>query len=496
MVYKTEKEVHHVICPNCHTEQYQHKFCNHCGENLQKLQEDGAQNKEAQLEVKNESVKSSNLVKEKLNIRKQTLQFTWNVDKLVLGKSMAMPLGVLTVMVVLAAIVAPLLNGSRIIKDYMYLFFTSTLHIGEQAAISLLSVMKLSMFDVLLAMHGGTINGTIWEDTGITPTTFVFQLPIILAIVFTITIVAVAFSVLKKFLHVSPMQKLVIVGVSAVVYSFVLIILLQILKPTYTINNYTFDVSYSMIGILFNSFMIVCIAGFIGFGPWKETNGEAKWLTVLQPLKRFFLTLLFLEAFISILMIITWFFTNPATLMAQPMSSPGTMWFVYRHDPLFYLLLPNIVLAEQLYAIGGTWQITTPLLGELIQVSNPFSINILTGSETVGLENAAAWTENIDSARFVWHPFALLLAFIYTVVKLPQKAAVMTKVYHGLAIAVLFGLLANWLTINFESQLGEGFAGFNALQVFVSTAIVVGIIYVVVFYVQKGLWKKRIGEES
>src|SRR5690606_869196 len=114
-------------------EQYQHKFCNHCGENLQKLQEEAP----AHPEVEKESVKSSNLVKEKLVKRKQSLQFTWNVDKLVLGKSMAIPLGVLTVMVVLAAIVAPLLNGSRILKDYMYLFFTSTLQIGEQAAISL-----------------------------------------------------------------------------------------------------------------------------------------------------------------------------------------------------------------------------------------------------------------------------------------------------------------------------------------------------------------------
>ncbi|WP_102028866.1 hypothetical protein [Salirhabdus sp. Marseille-P4669] len=490
-----------MICPSCHTEQHSNKFCNTCGENLQTVQQAQSKDRENTQE-NNERIeqKTTNLVnkQKKKEKNKPPIQFTWNLDNVTLAKGVGIPVGSLVVFVLLSAILAPLLNGSRVIKDYIFLFFTSTLQLGEQVAISLLSTMKLTMFDVLLAMHGGTMKGTVWEDGGRDPLTeFTFQFPVILAIIATITLLAVAFYFLKRFIKATPMQKLAIVGISALIYSFVLILVLQIMKPTYVSNEHALEVSFSGFGVLVKAFLIVCMAGLIGFGPWKLKDSEkGKWFTVLQPLKTFFITLLFLEAFICILMIVTWLFTNPATLMAQPISSPGTMWFIYRNDPLFYLLLPNIVLAEQLYAIGGTWQITTPLLGELIQVSNPFSINILTGSNAIGMENAASWTDGVNSARFVWHPFALLIAFIYAATKLPQNVPVMTKVYHGVGVAAVVTLLANWLTISFKNRSTEGIAGFNAFQVFLCAAIVIGLVYVAYVYLPNVISKKRVGEET
>lgn len=477
-----------MICPNCQTEQYNHKFCNRCGQNLHKLRE----------EEKSIEHESTNLAEKEEKVKKKKqFQMKWNIDNPTLVKGISFPLGSLVFLVLLAAILAKLLNGSRMIKDYIFLFFTETLQLGEQVAISLLSTMKLTLFDLLLAMHGGTMKGTIWEGSGSPIFQFTFQFPVILAILVTIVIVALAFYLLKRYITVSPVQKLAIIGISAVVYSVIVIIILHIVKPAYSIHDTAFQVSFSAFSIFINSILIFCIAGLIGFGPWKAANSEkGQWLTVLQPLKTFFLTLLLLEVFICILMVSAWLLTNPATLMAQPMVSPGSMWFIYRNDPFFYMLLPNIVLTEQLYAIGGTWQITSPLLSELIQVSNPFSINILTGSNTIGIENVAAWTSNVDSARFVWHPFALLIAFIYALLKLPQNVSLATKIYQGLGVVAVITLLSNWLTISFRSQNANGIVGFNVIQVLVSGAIVIGIVYAAQFYLPKVFSKKRLGEET
>jgi hypothetical protein len=486
-----------LLCPNCQSEQGRNKFCNQCGTRLKEEKDQEEINMLSTPSHENSTAKFQKVVKPPNGLS----VFTQFLNKPTLIKGISFVISAQIVIFLLSFIFKMTLDDSRLIKDHLYLLLTTTLQLSEQIAMQLLTEMKVSLFDVLITIHGGTLEGKVFFKNIPDPQAdFSLQFPFLLAMFMIVFVLALMFKYFKRFIGDNALQKITCLVMIAIAYGIILVIILNWLEPTYMTNSVLFKESFSGMALFINSLIMVLLAGIIGLGPWKKTEElqPLRWIVLLKPIKSVFVTLFILEGFILVLMVLTWMLADPAVLMAQPISTPGSMWYTYRDDPLFYILLPNIVIADQLYALGSTWQISTPLLGEFVQLNYPLSINLLSGVTAPVPMEMNQWLKQVDAARFVWHPFALLLAFLYSLSRLKLTRDIKQLAWQGIAIVSILALLAKWVTISISDHVrnADGIAGFSITQVFLTTAIVVAIFYLAYFQIQKRVLKQRLGDKS
>ncbi len=508
-------------CPNCHKEQHNNKFCTNCGVGLSEQDQSSTNtnNLEKDFSAHSPSHETTaqqsplhNEEKEAVNQKKHNQD---NVEekskesndsrftKQHIVKTLIYSIAIYVFVLGAAIGSARLFRNSMLMKDFTYRMFTTVLHMNEDVAIRMASQAKISFWNVLVVMHGGSIEGAV-KETIVDSNThilsdFSLHLPIILATVILFFFLIFLFKGVKKVLPMNMKHRVWSLLLSTFLYTVFILATLSIFNPTVSQDSLSFTLDVGVIQIVITTSIIYVLAGLIGFGPWDtKEEGAYPWLTIVEPFKKFIIVLLSLELLITIMMVVVWNMTSPAVLFSKPLSTPATMWYEYRSEPLFYLLLPNLVLTELLYAIGGTWQVTSPLLGKLIQLDQLMTFNIVTGVDLLSSgEVSNDWLDEVVGAvRFVWHPYAMFIAFLYALANSDIKGDLKGTLTKFIGVCVIVFLLAQWVTVSLTNHMNQTteVLGFEPLQVVISAACIAGAYYGLAYLIRKLFNSKAVGD--
>ncbi|MCP8617280.1 hypothetical protein [Salirhabdus salicampi] len=393
---------------------------------------------------------------------------------------------------------------SLLIQDFTYRFLTAILQVKDEVALSISSELNINFWNVLVAMHGGTFQGTVVHEdmeAGSVMSTFTIHLPVIAVTILLFLLLAIFFKGIKRFIPMKTKDKGMSLFLSSLLYLVFLLVTLVLFNPSYTGQGANYELSVPFLNLALSTIIIYLLGGFIGLGPWEgEDNASFKLLSIIHPIKTFVTILFSYQMLILILMVITWNLTSTTGLFGKSITTIATFWYEYRKEPLFYLFLPNVILTEQLYAIGGSWTVTTSYLAELIQLNYPVSLNIMQGANLMVADlEGADWLNSLERViRWVWHPYALLITFVFALGKSDVKGNWRTFITKVAGVCIMVFVLSKWITISVSSNLTNSteMIGFNPLQVVISTAILAAIYYISSHFLSTRFVAKKVGGHS
>ena len=492
-------------CPNCSNEQAGGSFCSHCGERLVEHEKDQTVKQETRQEATSQVPPQMNFQKgdskepinkkhfKKSNLKKR--KFTATEFKIAIYFSISS----LAMIAMIAWVLTYLLKSSTLIKDYTYMFLASITELPEYILIQFISKIQVTIWDILLVAHGGSSKGKILVD-GLEPVEFVWKLPVIIAPLLLLFVLIITSRFLKRKFSLTIKQGTHIMLISACLYATIIMFFMLFMNPSYGIEGqFLYKISTQPLTIFVHAFAMIVIASFIGFELWKAERIQNS--TLLRPiftLKPFFITLLISLFILGVVIVVMWSLVHPASIFSQPLTTPASLWTLYRADPVFYLLLPTFLFGELLYGLGSSFTITSAEIGNLLQIPQALSFHSVTGIKLLEGEiideNHLRLIEK--STRFIWYTLAFLLVFLYSLhrVKLTNLRTLISQIIF---IGIVFSCLAKAVSFTFTSNTESiaGMIGFPILWSGTSTIIICLLYCTIRYFLNKQMTDSKVGEQ-
>jgi hypothetical protein len=438
-------------------------------------------------------------------VKSQKKSREWNLSKLVEKLQFNIkdlkPISFFTIAMLIAAIgiswiMTFVLRSSTLIKDYSYLLFSSSVDVPDAILIQLVSELKITVWDILLAAHAGTYQGNlVISDFEGGAFQFQLKLPVIIApILLFIVFICISWFI-KKRLSLTTKEGIKVSVISAACYALIITITMNMIEPAYQTNNITYMLTTSPFLFMIKAFIIAFFAGFIGFQLWRiEKIKQHDFMKPLFKLKRFAVTLLLSVFAFGILLIVMWTLVHPSSIFFTPLTTPTSIWMMYRDDPLIYLLLPAFLLGGLTYAGGGTFAVSDYLTGELLQVSEPFRLHPLLGASAVNQADNEQFLAAVENAaQFSWYTMAFLLIFLFSLnrIKLADTKSMLIGIGY---IGIVFMMIARSVTLTLTTENTSGYIGFSTLGSGFAVVFLCLVFYGVKYFLLKKMSGSKVGD--
>ncbi|WP_409344045.1 hypothetical protein [Paenibacillus sp. MBLB4367] len=402
-------------------------------------------------------------------------------------------------------------SGSVLKSDLVYHLLKNVVGYTAEQAAYFTEDLRLGIWSLLLHTHGGVYEGMLTQTPGDAVSTWMVKVPFV---TFSLILQAGLIACLRVFQRLpyvkerqGDAQKAIQLVVCAFVYAVLVTATLMLSAPssTYTLGTaaYKLRLSVSFWDAGWKSFVLAAVAGLIGYGPWAllRTNKLTEWL---KGFKKFAIMLGAFYALVMALTVTSWVVSERTNLQNSDMLTMGSIWSQYRTDPLTYVLLPDILLREQLYSLGANWHVSGQDMAHLLDAKYPFTLNAITGvsiqpgaQASVQKGQPAApeqekWGRSLESAlQFSWFNAALLLVFLFALAQLAIRKAGTYLISAGL-VTGLFTLFAEWSSIRLwksnaggdGSLVAAGWIGFEWSNVLTAFSVVAFVFLGASFAVQ------------
>lgn len=496
-----------MLCPNCQSEQHGSKFCTVCGTKL--AVQGKPEQPQSQLGEPEEQTPSPLAASEG---EPQAIAET-EAGKTTAGKTAAaadppqaeavqqspavqvrrkpiiyMLLGptLLSIAVTLCAAGAGFFaRKSEFIQDYLYLWFHSIA--SPDIALRIAADKSVGFWEMAVFTHLGTINGSITNSAfpeQPVAAEFSLYLPIIAFPLFLVIITALLMRIgWNRLLPKERSARIGILLASSVVYGVIISVLLFVFAPSITWESgnrggvYVYKQGISFLEIWCKAAGLYLVSGLLaGVVPFPKGNWQV-------PFKRFVFMLSGIVLGIGALMVAVWALSDPLSAYRAPITTLGSLWLEYKADPAYYGLLPTMLIQELLFAIGGTWSLNGSHASEWLQIS-PLRFHILSGGSLADVARADAarieWMKQVGAMiRTTWHPYALLIGVIYSMLQLKANASWKQVIVFTSLWGLLCMLLAHVTTVrlNVDQQIERiGFASNQVLFFALGLGLVVFMI--------------------
>jgi len=459
-------------CPSCQTEQNDdNRFCRSCGSPLT-----GSDS------VEQNQSDSSHPASPKVRRKRQVEWPSFKLD--VRWVKVALIMGVSAFILVLAlsfglSYALNFLDRSNLMVNLAYSIFENALSIPVQQTVYFINEVHLEFWELLLLIHGGSLHGTLGKVSTLGNITalkdFNLYFPVFFftflggLIIFAVSRITHTFSREKGLTLTS---KILCLFIGGLIYSILISILLWItsLSIEYSLEtpNLILSLKANITATMVRSFFLFIAMGGIGFG------------ASLKPIKQVLIYLTLFLVLIGGLMFTSWHLSNPKSNSMAQTNTMQQVWKDNLKDPAFYILYPNFLLQEQLYALGGTWK-ASGNLAQVLSFEQPVELNIIKGGPFLSLVDSevVAYEQFENQVKFTWHPYALVLGVLFALsrgkIHLDIRTFVTSMFLILLGTVAIIEFTTIRLKINLNNQasaVDSGIIGFSLLQATIAVFIV------------------------
>ncbi|WP_127587711.1 hypothetical protein [Paenibacillus koleovorans] len=385
-----------------------------------------------------------------------------------------------------AFLLAKYVQRGPFFNDLLYHIFRNVWNVPPEQAAYFATDLQNKYWHQLVLLHGGAYRGTYSSVLSSVEKRFDFEFhaPLLLSHGLLFGMVAAYGWLIRRIVRkqlVSDAARLGWAAGFSMLYALGVMLLLSLVNPE---SVYLFGAEHSELqvsasfGRPFITAFVVCFLGTcMGLGGWSFLN-SGNWMSWLKSVRHFMLSMVGFSTLIAGLMIVQWALVDNSRVYNPHIVTMGSLWKEYKQEPAIYAILPNILLQEQIYSLGGTWHIDGMHAARFLGASAPFQLNLLSGIK--GLEGGTG-TKGGDAARsglenelqVSWYHFAFLLAYAYSLSRIKMHNAVMLAT-ATLSIVIGFAFLSRYFNVWIAATGGtgpEGRVGFHMLQ----TGMAVGI---------------------
>ncbi|WP_438349809.1 hypothetical protein ACP8HI_03825 [Paenibacillus sp. FA6] len=464
---------------------------------------------ESIMEVKNEA--TNEVTNEATNETANETKHTYgkqSVSKRIVISLSAAATGTVALVVAISILFGWLVRKGTFFTDFIYHLLKQVVSLSPEQAAYFSERMSHDFWLQMVLMHGGYIRGeylgaSVGAEEGLF--SFNINIPLLVSLLFTASLIYLVMFLLRpifrKYTGRAISRLLWLIYFSGV-YSILISLLLLIFrtKSTYFMgeSEYSLTVSASVVPILITSFILALLAGGAGLGGWKW-NARPEWMTLAGSLRTFTLTVMGFHVLIGGLMIGSWSLSTPNKLSSTEVLTMGNVWKVYQNDPAVYAILPNVLLQEQIYALGGAWEVSGPLTAAMLDIREPLKMSMLTGSQslqetaiTKDDNGVSEWLSTLESdIRVKWYHGAFLITYLYALSRIRLKNW-WTWGVAVISVVLSTTLLAIFLNVEYKlTSYSRGIIGFSFLQVLLALTITTVFLLALSFGFQRLILRRK-----
>lgn len=523
-------------CKQCGTD-VKGKFCGKCGTEVEAISSDGQSAKqeterafeqEPVLQTEEEIVNTEVVVASENALNKDwdsaeeshaaDLVSTSKDSHLFIGFSVAAVLS--TVMMLgLAFVLNWLVGRGQFAEELIYHIMKSFVHIPVEQAAYFSGRLSQSLWVQLQLLQGGAFHGDYTAYNGLEITevlAFQLHVPLVFNTIAGLLIIYFVVRVLRapmNSLIKSRLQRLLwLMGFSSI-YALIMTAVTMFLNPdlrfVFGAQHYTLEMGIVVWKHALTVFTGGLLASAVGLGGWKLFTNDI-WLRWIKSIRTFMLLLVMFTILISSLMVVNWSVAGKNKLHSTEIVTLGAAWGSYKKEPALYAIIPNVLLQEFAYSVGGTWNVSGQASAEILGMKGPIRLNMWSGIEGEQQYGEQAGIEQRDNSsilneehlaqleqdlRFNWYHFAFILIFLYALTRIR-----FTSLINYIATIIGIILASTLIAVHFNVKVIYGeetatFIGFEPLQVLLSVSILVAVSLTASYVIQK-LWAARRGKHA
>lgn len=399
-------------------------------------------------------------------------------------------------------------DRERFTADLGYHVMKNAIHMPVDQAAYFADQLTEGIWLQLLLLQSGAIAGeyTVAAQGLISEgSTYYYQLhiPLVFHTLLGLAIIYGGVRLLRPYVkhHIhTDLQRLLWIAAFSLVFScfMTLVTLFTGVKLQYVLGEqlYTFKLSIVAWKHALTLFVVGLLASAVGIGGWSLFTSKG-WSTWARSMRSFLIIMVSLGLLISGLMIVNWSIAGKHRLHSTEVITLGAVWDAYKTDPSFYAVMPNAVVQEFIYSIGGTWQVAGQHNADWLGLDGPVKLNLLTGAkalvpegEELAADDKERFKELDNDIRMKWFHAAFMLTFLYALSRI-RFSRVMDYLASIFGVMMITSAAAIYFNITINIVEGEpAFVGFEPLQVLLALTIFVGASLTVSYGVQY-LWAAR-----
>ncbi|MFC3341781.1 hypothetical protein [Paenibacillus abyssi] len=409
-------------------------------------------------------------------------------------------------------------SRGQFFNDLVYHLLMNVLRIPPEQAAFFAGRMKPDFWLHLMLLHGGTIEGTYriaQHQSDPQSLSFSLHIPLIFSVAIWFVILFLCGLLMRPLVKRYAGGQLLRFGWAAgfsAVYSIVMTIILLLARPdsefVFGRDEYTLELSMPVLKSFLLIFLLCLAAVAVGLGKWAFLSNRI-WGAWAASIRTFVLTIIGFFILIGSLMAVSWTLSNQSHVYSTQITTMGSIWKAYKTDPAVYAVVPNVLLQEQIYSLGGTWHISGQPAADLLEVRAPLRLSLFhsvrdpapahdSGEftyESAGEPSEGAWKQELaDDIRWQWYHVAFLLAYLFALSRI-QLTSVWIYAATVSGVIILASLLSVYFNISFTVGQSPGaFIGFEWSQAVLAVGLTTVVFLTLSYAVQLILVKRRAAE--
>lgn len=394
--------------------------------------------------------------------------------------------------------------------DVMYHLMKNVVGIPAEQAAYFSGEVNPGFWIHMLLLHGGTIEGTytaMLDGGAAQAMPFRVHIPLLVEIAIGFGLLWLLIRLLRPFLRrvvSNDWGRLLWAACFGAAYAAGVVMILFIASPNQSFifgnDQYMLELGVSAWGTLGLVFTIGLLAAAAGLGEWRFLSYPG-WKEWVASLRTFLLTVIGFFILIAGLMVTNWSVSSQSSLYSTEIMTMGSLWEAYKSEPSVYAVLPNVLLQEQIYSLGGTWHVSGQPSADLLGMKQAIKLSIWSGIEPVMMIDDAMQTDVVKASlsslesdiRLRWYHIAFALVFLFALSRIRLKHIWIYSV-TVIGIVGVTAILSVYSNIKIATGLSPmTFIGFRWEQATLAIGVCVTVYLAASYGVQRAMAVRRRG---